>query len=146
QSDTFDEIIHIMHGVLYWQHQPLFPVVQNPPLINAVIGLPVTLLFHPALPVDNPLWASRDWLRISQFFAWELNSNGLQLVWGGRLAIIILAVLLGGLLYRATAHMTGDKRAGLLVLLLYSFDPNLLAHAHLATTDLGTAFCLFLAV
>lgn len=146
KSDTFDEIIHIMQGVLYWQHQPLYPVVQNPPLINALIGLPVTLLFQPALPVDYPLWASRDWLRISQFFAWELNSNGLQLIWAGRLAIITLATLLGGLLYRGTSQLTGSRPTGLLALLLYSFDPNILAHAHLATTDLGMSFFLFLAV
>lgn len=142
-SATFDEILHILQGVLYWQHGDLYSVVQNPPLSNALIGVPVSLLFQPQLPLDYPIWQSKDWLRISQFFMWELNGNGLQLLWAGRFAIICLALLLGSVLYRWGTSLGRTPLAGLIVLFLYSFDPNVLAHAHLATTDLGMA--LFLA-
>jgi hypothetical protein len=144
-SATFDEILHILHGVLYWQHSQLYSVVQNPPLINAIIGAPVSLFFHPQLPVDQAIWQTKDWLRISQFFMWELNSNGRQLLWAGRLAIIYLALLLGATTYRWGTALGRTSLAGLAALFLYSFDPNVLAHAHLATTDVGMAFFLLLA-
>jgi 4-amino-4-deoxy-L-arabinose transferase-like glycosyltransferase len=145
KSDTFDEILHVLQGVLYWQPEPLRAVVQNPPLVNAIIGVPVSLLFDPALPLDHPGWATGDWLRVSQYFAWTLNSNGLQLIWTGRLAITLLTLLLAALSYRWAVDLTGRRGIGLLVLFLVSFDPNLLAHGHLATTDVGTTFFLLLA-
>jgi hypothetical protein len=144
KSDTFDEIIHIMQGVLYWRQATLYPVVENPPLVNAIIGLPVAWLFRPELPIAHPIWQTGNWLRISQVFAWEINDNGRQLIWMGRVAIVFLALLLGALLYRWGRQLFQQRPAGLLVLLLFTFDPNVLAHSSLATTDLGTAlfFCL----
>lgn len=145
QSATFDEIIHILHGALFWQSWQLFGVVQNPPLVNALIGLPVQLALHPAIPFQDPLWQSNDWLRISQQFAWVSNENGLQIIWVGRQAVMLTAVLLGALVYRFAGMLFRSRTAGLLALCLYTFDPNILAHSSLATTDLGAAFFFLLA-
>lgn len=144
-SVTFDEILHILHGVLYWQHDPLYSVVQNPPLVNVLIGLPVSLLFHPNLPLDWPVWQTLNWLEISKAFIWEANDNGLQLIFVGRLAIMWVAMLFGALVYRWSGQLARSRPMGLLALFLFTFDPNLLAHGSLATTDLGTAFFLALA-
>lgn len=146
KSVTFDEIIHILHGVMYWQYRPLLSVVQNPPLVNALMGLPVSLAFHPALPLGSPLWGSNDWLRISQFFAWQANANGLQMIFAARLVVMGLALALGALLYVFATRLWRDARAGVVALLLVSVDPNVLAHGFLATTDVGTALFLTLAV
>lgn len=145
QSATFDEIIHILHGALFWQSWQLYGVVQNPPLVNALIGLPVHLALHPAIPFQDPLWQSNDWLRISQQFAWASNENGLQIIWVGRQAVMLTAVLLGALVYRFAGMLFRSRTAGLLALFLYTFDPNILAHSFLATTDLGAAFFFLLA-
>ncbi len=145
QSVTFDEILHILHGTLIWQSWQLYGVVQNPPLVNMFIGLPVQLTLHPLIPFHDPIWASGDWLKISQQFMWSSNSNGLQIIWVGRQAVMLLAVLLGALVYRFAAMLFRARAAGLLALLLYTFDPNILAHSFLATTDLGTAFFFLLA-
>lgn len=139
QSVTFDEILHILQGVLFWRQWQLFSVVQNPPLINAWIGLAVNGLFHPSLPLTQPAWGSNDWLTLSQLFMWQENPNGLQLIWAGRWAIMLLALLLGALLFRWGRQLFAVPHAGLLPLLLFTFDPNILAHSFLATTDLGTA-------
>lgn len=151
QSVTFDEIIHVLQGVLFWQRWSLWSVVQNPPLINALMGLPVQFLFHPTVPFADPVWQTNDWLAISKVFAWETNDNGLQLIWAARWAIMLLTLMmaavaarfagqLGAFLLRARPFPT------LLTLFLLTFDPNILAHGFLATTDLGMAFFLLTAV
>jgi 4-amino-4-deoxy-L-arabinose transferase-like glycosyltransferase len=144
-SVTFDEVLHIFQGVLYWQQRALRPVVENPPLINALIGLPVTLALSPRLPLDHPLWPSSDWEGLAQLFMWQANSNGRQLIFAGRVPIMLLATLLGALLYRWSRDLTHNRWVGLTALLFYTFDPNVLAHGHLASTDLGITFFLFLA-
>lgn len=146
QAATFDEILHILHGALLWQSWQIYGVVQNPPLINGLIGLPVHLLLSPPIPFDHPIWQSGDWLRISQQFAWQDTAVGLQLIWVGRQAIIGLSLLTAALVYRFTRQLFASSRAGLLALLLYTLDPNIVAHSVLATTDLGTAFFFLLAV
>ncbi len=146
QSVTFDEIIHILQGTLYWQSWSLYSVVQNPPLINALLGLPVQLLFHPNIPFTDPTWLSNDWLNISKVFMWQSNPNGLQLIWTARLVIMLLTMLLGAMVYRFAGRLFRRPAAGLLALFIFSFDPNILAHGFLATTDLGMALFLTLLV
>ena len=145
QSVTFDEMLHIFQGVLYWREGTLYAVVRNPPLVNALIGLPANLLGRPSLPPDLARFADQDWLAISKTFMWEINVNGLLLVWAGRLGIIILALLLGALVIRWAAQLVGRRGAGLVALLLFTFDPNILAHGSLATTDMGLSFFFVLA-
>ncbi|MFN2173551.1 MAG: ArnT family glycosyltransferase [Candidatus Promineifilaceae bacterium] len=145
QSITFDEVLHVFQGVLYWRESTLYAVVRNPPLINALIGLPANWLGHPNLPPDLARYANQDWLAISKTFMWQTNDNGLLLAWGGRLAVISLSLLLAALVYRWGCELFGSRVAGLLALFLVTFDPNILAHGALATTDMGLTFFLFLA-
>lgn len=143
KSITYDEIKHIFLGALYWEGDRLYSVVQNPPLVNAVIGVPVSLAFEPNFPY--PIQLVSNWLKVSKAFMWEINSNGLQMIWAGRLGIMLLSVLLGALIYRWAGQLFKSAWAGLFAILLYTFDPNILAHSFLATTDIGLAFFLTLA-
>jgi 4-amino-4-deoxy-L-arabinose transferase-like glycosyltransferase len=145
QSITFDEVLHVFQGVLYWRETPLYAVVRNPPLINALIGLPVNLLARPDLPADLARFANQDWLGISKVFMWQTNDNGLLLSWIGRLAVIGLALFLAALVFRWASELFNSTLAGLLALFLVTFDPNILAHGALATTDMGLTFFLLLA-
>jgi hypothetical protein len=145
QSVTFDEVLHIFYGALYWRHDSIYSVVQNPPLINAIIGIPLRLIFQPNLPLEHPVWLTHNWLEISKTFMWDINDNGLQLIFVGRLAIIWLSLLLGALLFRWSGQLFRGPLPGLFALLLYTFDPNMIAHSFLASTDLGATFFLFVA-
>lgn len=144
-SMTFDEGLHILYGVLYWRDSALYSVVQNPPLVNAFIGLLLNLSAPPVMPFDLPVWSSFDWWAISRAFLWESN-DGLVLVALSRLAVVFLALLLGALLYRWGSELFQTRFAGLLALFLYTFDPNVIAHSALATNDLGVTFVMALAV
>jgi hypothetical protein len=61
-----------------------------------------------------------------------------------RLPTLLLGVLLGALVWR-WAHALFGPWSGILALVLYSFCPNLLAHAHLVTTDVATSLGMFAA-
>lgn len=141
---TFDEPLHLLHAVLYWRQWPLFSVVQNPPLVHALIGLPLRLAFQPTLPPDMTGEVFQDWLALGRQFMWEANANWLALLFAGRLAVVWLALLLAALLARWAGRWWG-RGAALLALLLFTFDPNVLAHGALATTDMGTAVFITLA-
>jgi Dolichyl-phosphate-mannose-protein mannosyltransferase len=62
-----------------------------------------------------------------------------------RLPTLLLGVLLGCLVWRWARALFGAA-GGALALLLYTCCPNVLAHAHLVTTDVATALGMFAAV
>jgi Dolichyl-phosphate-mannose-protein mannosyltransferase len=62
-----------------------------------------------------------------------------------RLPTLLLGILLGCLVWRWAQALFGPA-AGALALLLYTCCPNVLAHAHLVTTDVATALGMFAAV
>ena len=144
QSNTVDEAIHMFNGVMYWQGGDLYSITQNPPLVDALVGLFVRVVVQPAMPFDTAVWQSLNWWEISHTFLWKIGNNGLVLMAVGRFVIVMLALLLGAIVYRWSGQLFRSRAAGLLALLLFTFDPNILAHSALTTTDLGIAFFLTL--
>ena len=76
--------------------------------------------------------------------------RGRTLGWGrqlflARLPTLLLGILLGWLVWRWAQALFGAA-GGALALLLYTCCPNVLAHAHLVTTDVATALGMFAAV
>ena len=46
-SPTMDEVLHTFHGVAYWRVNPenmVHNITNNPPLVNALIGIGANLL------------------------------------------------------------------------------------------------------
>jgi len=76
--------------------------------------------------------------------------GGGGLSWGrqlflARLPTLLLGILLGCLVWRWALALFGPA-GGVVALLLYTCCPNVLAHAHLVTTDVATALGMFAAV
>jgi Dolichyl-phosphate-mannose-protein mannosyltransferase len=61
-----------------------------------------------------------------------------------RLPSLLLAIVLGWLVFRWAQALYG-WRSGALALFLYSWCPNVIAHAHLVTTDVATSLGIFAA-
>jgi 4-amino-4-deoxy-L-arabinose transferase-like glycosyltransferase len=61
-----------------------------------------------------------------------------------RIPSLLLGLLLGFLVWHWTRELFG-ARAAALALFLYTFCPNVLAHSHLVTTDIGTTLAMFAA-
>ncbi len=144
-TPTVDEFAHLPSGWYYWQtgNFALFP--QNPPLVKLLSALPLFLI-HPAVDtavrVQNTGWFP--WVFGTDFM--ERNRAIYDRVFLlGRLPIVLLGVLTGLLVYRWARELYGTG-AGLAALILFVFCPSIVAHAHLATVDLGSAFFTVLAL
>jgi hypothetical protein len=92
--------------------------------------------------LDTPAWTEARTFDFAHMFLWEYNHNATQIVFLARFPVALLSLMLGALVYRWAGEVYG-VRAGLLALVLYALAPNILAHARLATTDLGLA-CVYL--
>jgi 4-amino-4-deoxy-L-arabinose transferase-like glycosyltransferase len=143
ESPTVDEVCHLPAGLTYWQKRTFRLYRLNPPLVKLAAALPV-LLAHPVVdPIyQTPNWRGRDPSQIDfahQFAA--LNAaRYFELFQLGRLLMPLFSVV-GGLAVFAWSRRLYGLLGGLLSLALWTFCPNVLAHARLVTSDLGAAAC-----
>jgi Dolichyl-phosphate-mannose-protein mannosyltransferase len=137
ESLTWDEEDHMYAGYRMWKNGDYGLNPEHPPLVKLLATVPV---------LGNKLWVpplkgiyfkgeaylgGRDWL--------EHNDGGRQrLVFRMRLAAAVLAIALSLVIFFAAREWFGTT-AALVALTLAVFEPNLLAHSGLVTTDLGAA-------
>jgi predicted membrane-bound dolichyl-phosphate-mannose-protein mannosyltransferase len=144
ESATYDEVAHIPSAYTYVDRSDMRLNTEHPPLLKDLAGFP--LLF---LDLDFP-YDHLDWEKSGIHGQWSLGTEFLykngndadQILFWSRLPIILVALLLGFLIYRWTKELAGTV-AGLFALLLYVADPNIIAHSHYVTTDIGIAAALF---
>ncbi len=140
-SVTVDEPVHALTGYSIWRTGDLRLTEDHPPLLELWMGWPLSLSPKNPEPTSISAWAVGD----RRLFAyaeqwWQIPIDSWLIP--ARLTIALLSLLLGALLYRWAADWFG-VRAGLLALALLVFDPNILAHASLATLDLGVTALIF---
>ncbi|TXI34123.1 MAG: phospholipid carrier-dependent glycosyltransferase [Candidatus Moraniibacteriota bacterium] len=150
ESMTYDERAHIPAAYSYVRYGDMRLNPEHPPLIKDLSGLfllPLNLDF----PIEADAWQTgynEQWLMGDMFINCsrpELACNDADtILFFSRLPIIILSVLLGLGLFWWTREL-GGVLAGLIAVTLYAFDPNIIAHNHYVTTDLGSAGFIFLA-
>ena len=145
KSPTMDEQNHIARGYAYLCTGDLRLNLDHPPLINSLSAAPLLLLPGLKLPTDSPTWEHAHVIAFATQFLWHANHDANQILLLARLPIILLAIVLGCFVFRWATELHGPL-AGLLALGLYVFDPNILAHGRLTTTDLGVTCFLFIAV
>lgn len=150
ESMTYDEKAHIPAAYSYVRYGDMRLNPEHPPLIKDFSGL-----FLLPFKLDFPL-ASQEWQEgyneqwsVGDMF---INCNRPELacndadtiLFFSRLPITIIAVLLGFALFWWTREL-GGTIAGLIATTLYAFDPNIIAHSHYVTTDIGSAAFIFFA-
>jgi len=151
-SITIDEGLHITSGYTILRTGDFRLVEEHPPLVKMWEALP--LLAVPDLPdpralppweeAAKPTTESLPLLRMTQQWLYPYQPID-RLVFAARVPAALLAVLLGAVVFRWAADLWGWK-SGLLALFLLTFDPNILAHASVAGTDLGAACFITLAM
>ena len=139
-SITFDEGPHLAIGytTLRTGDFRLQPVHIHPPLANVLAGAP--LLLQPDLPDPRSVdgWDINSLSAVTDALVWQYPEPA-RIATAGRVPILLLGVLLGSVISRWAKDL-GGPRAGLLTLALYAFDPNLIAHGSLITTDMAAIF------
>ncbi len=143
-SMTFDEPLHIAAGYSKLITGDYRMNTEHPPLMHFIEGLPL-LIIKPALNLADISWTQKNLMDFIRKFFFEYNKNPRQILEYSRLPIIILTLLLGVLIYKWTNELFGTN-ASIIALAIYTFEPNILAHGILATTDMGFAFFTLLAL
>jgi 4-amino-4-deoxy-L-arabinose transferase-like glycosyltransferase len=143
ESLTFDEGDHMFAGYMMWKAADYGLNPEHPPLAKLLATVPI-LSDHLWVPPPMP----------GQFFKSEAYLNGRDwlahndgdrqhLVFEMRASAELLALGLCLVVFLAAREWFGDA-AGLSALTLVVFDPNVLAHSALVTTDIGVS-CFFVA-
>ena len=143
QSQTFDESTHLFAGFEYWKHADFGINPEHPPfakLLAALPLLPMGLHEPPALPI--PFFKAQNSINGTQFL-YAADADAILL--RGRLMIALLSFGLGLLVFMATREMFSPL-AAVFALVLFVFEPNLLANGAIITTDMGVTCFLFASV
>ncbi len=144
-SPTVDEPLHIARGYAFASRGEDRLRLRGPVLPNALSG--AALLLEPDLKLpsaDDPIWLERDGTGLPEAFMWANTAPPLRMIFLARLPMLFAGLLLGALIFRWAAQRSGPW-AALGALTLYTFCPNMLAHARVATTDVITTLTFFTA-
>lgn len=135
-SVTTDEFVGLPVGLHALQAVDFRSASMNPPFFRSFAALPL-LFVGPTPPHVEPPSPGNDWATGYRFMQ-EYWSGYQRLFVLARCMVILTAALLGALVLQWATELYGWP-AGLVALLLFSFSPNVLAHAHLVTLDLSGA-------
>ena len=137
ESLTFDEGNHMFAGYMMWHTKDYGLNPEHPPFVKLLATAPL---------LGQPLWvpelkgrdfkteaylSGRDWLARN-------DGDRNQLVFEMRVAAGFLAVALSLVIFLMARESFGDW-AAIFALTLAAFDPNILAHSALVTTDIGVS-------
>ena len=153
KSATYDEQVYVLAGYTYLDTGVYSLKQDAPPLIPLLAGVSLKaydrwvkeIRLAPEivdeLPRIKALWADGDFESTkeydlaNQFFA---DNNSLRIMQVARLPIGMLGAFLCIIFFLYARLLFGDK-IGLLGLLLFVCDPNLVGHARVVSADLGLA-------
>lgn len=144
KSQTFDEGVHLAAGYTFWRHNDYRLNPENGNLPQRVMALPLLFGNYEFVPTESELWrTSAKWL-ITWQWLYELGNNAEMMTLLGRASISLLAVILGSLVWAWSRELFGPG-GGMLSLLLYVFNPSILANGALMTSDTASALFFFAA-
>jgi hypothetical protein len=141
EGTTSDELVHLTGGFTFNHFDDYRLHPENGILPQRLAALPATLAGAKFPPLDQAYWRTSDaWVIGHQFF-YETGEDHFPRLMAGRALIALFSVATGVLVFLWSRRLFGD--AGALVSLgFFAFEPNLLAHGALATSDVCMTFFL----
>jgi len=133
---TNDEVMYVAAG---WRQLALGDHRLNPthpPLASDLVALGLL-----GLGPRTPAWHDGDDPLAYAYRFVHVANDPRAVITRSRAPVVLLALALA-LLSWAWAHEVAGPAAGMIALVLACFHPSLLAHGHLATTDLPAAFAM----
>ena len=144
-SPTIDEPTHILAGHRHWQCRDFGVNPEHPPLVKllATSSLNFQTLIEPEWECGSKITKQADVFKGGADF---LIANGIdEVVVPARLLSALLSLLLAGLVFIAALTMFGRWEA-VTALALLAFEPNIIAHGSLVTTDMAISLMAFAAM
>ena len=142
ESQTWDEANHIFAGYRSWTHADFGLNPEHPPLLKLLATAPLLPLQPKSPALEERFFKEDAFLRGKEFLYQNDADNILART---RATAAILTLLTALVVFFATREMFGTG-AAFVALALLAFDPNLLAHGALITTDVGLACFMSLSV
>lgn len=148
-SATWDEPVHLTAGYVALAHGDFRVEPSHPPFMREWAALPVLLTQHAdtgTAEIDRT--PVRQWFDRGYDFARRflyVKNDADRLLYRARFMIVIWGAVLGLLVFAWTYEWLGFPSA-VAALAFYTFEPNLVAHAALVTTDFGVTCFMFGAV
>lgn len=140
-SANWDEAHHLYDGYRILTQRDYRANAEVPPLVKITAALPL-LRLHPSLPADTGTPQTENAFLAGRLFVF--GNGGDSLLFPARMACMLFSLVTALLIYTAGRHIFGTL-AGLCAIFLFVFDPNVLAHGTLISTDMGSACLLFAA-
>lgn len=142
ESQTWDEANHIFAGYRSWTHADFGLNPEHPPLLKLLATAPL-LPLQPKSPALEERFFKEDAFLRGKEFLYQNDAD--KILARTRATAAILTLLTALVVFFATREMFGTG-AAFVALALLAFDPNLLAHGALITTDVGLACFMSLSV
>jgi len=142
ESQTWDEANHIYTGYRSWTHADYGLNPEHPPLVKLLATMPLLWLPLKSPALQERFFKEDAFLRGKEFL---YQNDADKILARTRTAAAILTLLTALVVFLGTREMFGTG-AAFIALTLLTFDPNLLAHGALITTDVGLACFMFLSV
>src|SRR5580704_4713105 len=145
-SFTFDELTHIQAGYRYWQCGEFANNPEHPPLAKLIAAAPIRhwqLEGFPS-PCGAQVIRSRE-MDLPIALALYHSPHARELLWHARASLIVFPLALLLAVFFAARAWLGNA-AAIIAALLITFEPTLLGHGSLVTTDMALTAMTFLAV
>jgi 4-amino-4-deoxy-L-arabinose transferase-like glycosyltransferase len=144
ESQTVDEGAHLASGFSYWKTGDFRLNPEHPPLLKLIASVPL-LFLNIQPPLNHPSWDVRDEWAFARELLYHNTIDGDTILLWGRIPMMMLALLLGILLLLWSKTLWG-KAGALLSLVVFVFDPTIIAHSRYVTTDVGVTLGIFATV
>jgi 4-amino-4-deoxy-L-arabinose transferase-like glycosyltransferase len=152
-SQTTDEAVHVSAGYTYLTKGDFRFNPEHPPLVKLLSAIPLVFM-DLKVPDDSKYWDRAEefyydsWLENRQYgeeFFYKIGNDANKMLFLSRLGPIFLTLTLGVLIF-FIVYKYWKEKAAIIALILYCFNPIVIAHGHLVTTDIGVSLGFVLTV
>ncbi|MET0650159.1 MAG: glycosyltransferase family 39 protein [Pyrinomonadaceae bacterium] len=142
---TADEFYHVPAGYYHLTAGEFRVNTEHPPLLKMLAAWPLLFVGVEAPPPRyDPAAEPRERTEQTLALFWRANTARFETVsFWSRVPVVLITLALGWLIFVYARRLFGP-RAALLAVLLYSFEPTVLAHGRVVQTDVPAAFSYLL--
>ena len=143
QAPTYDEAMHLAAGYSYLATGDFRLHRQSPPVIKILLAAPLFFGYRVPFEPRPELWRLGDDYQVGQDFVYGSSLPADHMLASGRLTNLVLGTLLV-VLIGWWAHRLWGRSAAVVAITLSALEPNLVCHAALISTDVGSTLFIVL--